>query len=83
MIHRRFRRSEASEYLNQVWGLRYKPSTLAKLACLGGGPAFESFGRWPLYTQAELDLWVEGRLSGKRTSTSDPGEGPRGGAHLG
>jgi len=70
---RRLRRREASEYLKTRWGLNYLPTTLAKLACLGGGPAFEHFGRTPLYREDELDRWVQDRMSGLKRSTSDPG----------
>lgn len=34
---RRLRRSAASEYLKEKWGIERKPTTLAKLACIGGG----------------------------------------------
>lgn len=66
----RLRRTAASEYLKETYGLSYKPTTLAKLATLGGGPAFEHFGRWPLYQAAELDRWVVSRLSPLKRSTS-------------
>ncbi len=71
---RRFRRAQASEYLKSEWGLNYRPTTLAKLATIGGGPAFEHFGRWPVYRQDELDRWVRARLSGLKLSTSDRGD---------
>jgi hypothetical protein len=45
--YRRLRRSEASLYLKDRWGIDRKPSTLAKIACLGGGPKFEHAGRFP------------------------------------
>jgi hypothetical protein len=70
---RRFRRSEASSYLKERWGIDYKASTLAKLACLGGGPRFELAGRFPLYRQSELDDWAAARLSPLKSSTCDPG----------
>jgi hypothetical protein len=72
---RRFRRSAASEYIRETWGLSYKPATLAKLASVGGGPRFEHFGRWPLYRRDELDRWVCERMSGLKSSTSDCGYG--------
>ena len=65
------RRSAASEYIREKWGLSYKTNTLAKLATVGGGPSYELFGRWPVYREAELDKWVEGRLSNLKASTSD------------
>ena len=53
-----YRRAEASSYLKQTWGIARAPSTLAKLACLGGGPRFQSAGRIPLYPETELDEWA-------------------------
>jgi hypothetical protein len=72
---RRFRRSAASEYLHTQFGVSLRPSTLAKLATIGGGPRFEHFGRWPLYRQDELDGWAQTRLSPLKSSTSDAKEG--------
>jgi len=71
--YRRLRRSDASIYLKEKYGLDYKPSTLAKLACLGGGPRFEHAGRFPLYPEPELDAWASSRFSPLKTSTSDFG----------
>jgi hypothetical protein len=71
---RRHRRTEASAYLKTVWGLDYKPVTLAKLATIGGGPRFEHAGRIPLYRQDELDAWAAAKLSPLKSSTSDTGE---------
>src|SRR5882724_11869421 len=67
----RLRRREASAYLAEVHGLQEAPTTLAKKACLGGGPVFESFGRVPYYRTEALDSYAESRLSGPRRSTSD------------
>lgn len=73
-VHTRYRRSEASAYLKSKWGLDYKATTLAKLACLGGGPRFEHAGRFPLYREAELDDWAKNKLSPLKASTSDIGQ---------
>jgi hypothetical protein len=70
----RLRRREASAYLAEVHGLQEAPTTLAKKACLGGGPVFESFGRVPYYRTESLDSYAKSRLSGPRRSTSDCGE---------
>jgi len=70
---RRYRRAEASTYLKSTWGLDYKPTTLAKLASLGGGPRFEHAGRFPLYREDELNSWASARLSPLKSSTSDTG----------
>lgn len=73
----RLRRREASAYLAEVHGVQEAPATLAKKACLGGGPVFESFGRVPYYRTESLDNYAESRLSGPRRSTSDLGEARR------
>jgi hypothetical protein len=69
---RKLDRRQAAQFLTDH-GYRTAPATLAKLACLGGGPTFESFGRRPLYRQADLIAWAEARTTGPRRSTSDPG----------
>lgn len=67
----RFRRADASQYMREHWGVSFAPTTLAKLATIGGGPVFEKFGRWPVYKQSDLDAWIESRRSGPKLSTSD------------
>jgi hypothetical protein len=71
-VERRLDRKQAAQFLTDR-GYRTAPATLAKLACLGGGPPFESFGRRPLYREADLLGWAQGRTTGPRRSTSDPG----------
>jgi len=69
----RLRRTEASTYLKTQWGITRAPTTLAKLATLGGGPRFEHAGRFPLYLASELDAWAQALLSPLKSSTSDRG----------
>lgn len=69
-IERRLNRREASEFLTQR-GFRIAPATLAKLAVIGGGPSFVSFGRRPLYEAADLLAWVESRTSRPKRHTSE------------
>jgi hypothetical protein len=69
----RLRRDAAAEYLGSTHGIPIAKTTLAKLACLGGGPSFQKMGRLVLYPVAELDRWAETKLSTVRRSTSDPG----------
>ena len=69
----RLRRGEASSYLEQKHGLTLAVATLAKYACIGGGPPFNKSGRFPLYEPAQLDAWAMTRLWPVRTSTSDKG----------
>jgi hypothetical protein len=71
---RRYRRAEASSYLKERWNLDYRPTTLAKLASIGGGPRFEHAGRFPLYRAEELDAWALARFSPLKSSTSDTGK---------
>jgi hypothetical protein len=65
------RRQAAAEYLRTRWGVPCSPKTLAKLACIGGGPAYRLYGRIPLYTHADLDAYAEGKLSKPVRSTSE------------
>jgi len=73
-VQRRLDRQEAAQFLTSH-GYRTAPATLAKLACVGGGPTFESFGRRPLYREVDLLAWAQSRSTGPRRSTSDPGTG--------
>lgn len=68
--HPRLRRAEASAYLKDKWGISRTPGTLAKLAVIGGSPAFQYDGRIPLYPVEELDAWAQSQLSALKTSTS-------------
>src|SRR5262249_41281887 len=68
---RLLRRKTASEYLLETHGLDRAPSTLAKLAVIGGGPVFRRIGRVPLYAEDDLDKWVASKLSAPMRSTSD------------
>ena len=52
------RRQAASRYLLSVWGIERAPSTLAKLACHGGGPRYVKAGRTPMYRAETLDEWA-------------------------
>jgi hypothetical protein len=66
------RRSEASRYLQDVYGLNLAPATLAKIFSqrADGPPAYRA-GRVPLYPRDGLDAWAVKRLGRLRTSTSD------------
>ncbi|HWL68999.1 MAG TPA: hypothetical protein VNS22_11515 [Geminicoccus sp.] len=56
------RRSEASRHLKEVWGIDRAPTTLAKLACIGGGPVYHKAGRVPLYKPEDLDAWARAMI---------------------
>lgn len=65
------RRADAAGYLRQKYGFG-SPRTLAKLACVGGGPAFRKAGaRIVLYERAELDQWALSRLSAPVRHTAE------------
>ena len=68
---RRVRRHKASRYLNDAWGISRTPKTLAKLAVVGGGPAFRKDGRFPLYETDALDAWAREQLSEPVRSTAE------------
>ncbi|MBO4169694.1 hypothetical protein [Cereibacter azotoformans] len=67
----RLRRFEASQYLELAHGIILAPASLARLACHGGGPAFQKSGATPLYPVVELDKWAAERLGNLRRSTSE------------
>ena len=64
------RRKQAAEYLKSKYGFG-SASTLAKLACLGGGPKMAYAGRLPLYTFESLDAWIASKLGQPVGSTSE------------
>ena len=69
---RRLRRTEASTYLKETWGLSYGSRTLAKLATIGGGPPMEYAGRIPLYPVEDgLDAWALAKIEPRVNSTSE------------
>ena len=63
------RRRAAGEYLRQRYGFGSE-KTLAKLACLGGGPEFRKAANAALYEPAKLDEWALAKISAPRRSTS-------------
>jgi hypothetical protein len=70
-VNRLLRRKAASDYLRETHGLERAPSTLAKLAVIGGGPTFRRAGRVPFYATADLDDWVSSLFSAPMRSTSE------------
>lgn len=65
-----FRRKAAARYVQETWGVPLSPNTLSKFAVVGGGPIFQTFGRFPVYTTEDLDAWVKARLGPRVTSTA-------------
>ena len=70
-VRKLLRRKAASDYLRETHGLERAPSTLAKLAVIGGGPVFRRAGRIPLYSPEDLDCWAASLLSAPMRSTSE------------
>jgi hypothetical protein len=68
---RMLRRAEAAEYVRESWGYPLAARTLAKLACIGGGPTFRRASRFPLYDKEDLDAWVRAKLTRPIRSTSE------------
>ncbi len=68
---RRLRRADASVYLKENHDLDCAPKTLAKLAVIGGGPAMEYAGRFPLYPEDALDDYARQKSSPRVKSTSE------------
>jgi hypothetical protein len=66
------RRNQAAAYLHQQFGA-YTTGTLAKLACLGGGPQFRKIGKYPVYSQDDLDAWAASKMTAAVSSTSELG----------
>ena len=66
------RRKDAANYLKAKYGFGAARS-LAKLACVGGGPIFCRAGKIPLYTRDELDRWALTKIGAPMRSTADNG----------
>ena len=69
------RRRAAAEYLRSRWGIPCSEKTMAKLACVGGGPVYRLCGKIPLYTPADLDAFASPKSasrSARRRNTRPP-----------
>ncbi len=65
------RRADAARYIREIHGIPCAPATLAKYACIGGGPAFRKAGKFPIYSREDLDAWANQRLGKLVHSTSE------------
>jgi hypothetical protein len=63
-------RRQATEYL-RANGIPIGRARLAQLAVTGEGPEYQYAGRYPIYTEAALDAWIETRLSAPVRSPSE------------
>lgn len=68
--HKYLSPAETSALLSAM-GLSIKTSTLAKYRCIGGGPKFQLFGRFPKYREDWTLEWAQSRLSAPKSSTSE------------
>ncbi len=64
------RRKAAGEYLRSKYGFGSE-KTLAKLACVGGGPEFRKAGSAALYEPAKLDEWAIAKIGAPVRTTSE------------
>jgi hypothetical protein len=64
------RRKAAGAYLKEKFGFGSE-KTLAKLAVVGGGPAFRKAGPAVLYEPKTLDEWALAKIGAPRRSTSE------------
>ena len=65
------RRVQAAKYVEDTYGIPCSPKTLAKYACIGGGPPFRLAGRFPLYPISGLDEWAKSKIGPLVRSTSE------------
>jgi hypothetical protein len=70
-LPRYLRRRQAAEYLRTECGIPCTEKTLAKLACVGGGPIYRICGRVPLYAPADLDAYAQVKISAPVRSTAE------------
>jgi len=69
-----YRRAEAAQFLRERFAIPSSSQQLAKLAVIGGGPAYHKFSRYPIYREVDLVDWVNAKLGKSRHSTSDTDE---------
>jgi hypothetical protein len=66
------RRRAASQYLEDVWGLKYAPATLAQMAVSGRGPVYRLVGKFVEYLDADLDAFARSKIGDPRRKASEP-----------
>ena len=64
----------AADFLWQECGVVFRPATLRKRRCVGGGPPFFKAGRRVFYEPEPLRAWGFAQRSPNVTSTSELGE---------
>jgi hypothetical protein len=63
--------NEASRRLREKHNVTRSPKTLRKLRCVGGGPVYRLLNGKPVYTDPDLDTWVEEHLSPPLRNSSE------------
>lgn len=66
-------RTEAARYITDHW-FPCSPRTLAKLAYVGGGPAFRKAGRVPLYSVSACNEYGQSKIGPLVHSTAELAE---------
>jgi hypothetical protein len=64
-------RKQAADFLTEELGLPITHKTLTKVASVGGGPQYQLFGKYAVYTPSNLTTWAMAKLSAVRGSTSE------------
>lgn len=64
---RYFTRQEAATYIASR-GLKVSHTTLQKYVTVGGGPDYRRWGNRAVYTQQDLDAWIEAKLTAPRAT---------------
>jgi hypothetical protein len=70
-LQKYLRRADAARYIREAYGIPCVATTLAKYACVGGGPRFRKAGKFPIYARDDLDAWANHRLGKFVRSTSE------------
>ena len=65
-----FRRKDAGAYLKGTFGF-CSEKTLAKLACMGGGPDYRKVGPIVIYEKDTLDAWALEQIGAPVRHTSE------------
>jgi hypothetical protein len=65
------RRDQAAAYVQSTYGFPCSRQWLARLAVIGGGPAFRKASRFPLYDRADLDSWAKSRIGPRVQTTAE------------
>ena len=65
-----FRRKDAGAYLRATFGFGSE-KTLAKLACIGGGPEYRKVGPMVIYEKDTLDAWALNQIGAAVRHTSE------------